>query len=354
MTLPESTTSGAARPQKGRLIAYSLVVAIVVMIAPVLLFDWRASPIPPLVSTDAPTGPRNEGQVTPFATNAAAERFAGAGSGGITHDDVAALRAKAQRVKELALERSGLSDEERRRLRSDIYASFYDPDGAAAYRQELHAQLVEIFGAEEADFRLSIIDAAGDWSAIKGLVEARELQLGATGRYNELLLEAGLGSGKITANEIATLVHAGTELPQEAIFQIAGQGNVETIAQLSDRGLLIDPNYEHPTLSMNAIGAYVRHASAYPQGLDPAEARESVLKLIGVGVNPVSTNGTFDSLDYALQNANNTNLKIKVAIIGALLEQGIRPQESHYEALQLIANKQVREELDKLLRGHSG
>lgn len=291
-------------------------------------------------------------------TSVTGDRAAGtadvAVSAGMTPADVAALRAKAQRVDELALARSGLTAEQRRQLRTVIYANFYDPAGAAAHRQALYAQLVETFGAEEADFRLSIMDAAGDWAAIKNLVRAREQQLGSAGAYNRLLLEAGLGSGDITAEEIASLVNAGTELPQDAVYQIASQGNVETIAELADRGLLVDPNYEHPTLSMNAIGAYVRHASAYPENLDPATARESVLKLISLGVDPASTNGTFDALDYALQNANNTNLDVKIAMIGALLERGIRPQASHYEALQLIANEAVREELNNLLHGYSG
>jgi len=67
---------------------------------------------------------------------------------------------------------------------------------------QVHKQLAEEFGEEEADFRLALILNSSDWDSVIDLAVNREAMLGTTGQYDQLLLNMGIANGQISFEEI--------------------------------------------------------------------------------------------------------------------------------------------------------
>lgn len=249
-----------------------------------------------------------------------------------------------------ATQNTGLTETELNAARSAVYEAFYDPQSSAKVMTEIHEQLTNHVGAAEADFLFAIVNAGSDWEKAKQLLNERESSFGDSHRYDALLLDTGINSGEISAEEVETLVSRGTAiLPDNIVYRMANNGNIEAIKGLADRGLLGYPNYEHPTLSMNAIGAFIHHASLNPDNYDPALVQEQLSVLIDVGIEIQPTSGALDPLDLALQRTYDENADVKYAMVKTLIRKGVRVEESHREALRRMPDGVAKDRLERLL-----
>lgn len=263
--------------------------------------------------------------------------------------EVTSLESKLGRRLDNAIASTGLSEEELASSNELILNNFYGPAGSSEFLARLHGQLKDQVGVEEADFQLNVVNAAGDWQEVKSIIADRATFMGGPEYYDSLLMDVGIRTGGISAEEVEILVGRGAALPPDAVFGLASQGNVEAIKGLDQRGLLVDRNYEDPMLSMNAIGAFIRRVSNYPGEYDPEIAREGLSTLINIGVETQPTSGSLDPLDFALQYTNKDNADIKLAIVKALIENGAVVEESHIELLRQIRDVSTRKQLEKML-----
>jgi len=262
------------------------------------------------------------------------------------------IRQKTEQREINAGNNTGLSQSELNDIHWKTYNSYYDQKGQAEFLAEQYEILRNEVGEEEANFRFALLNSADDWEEAKRLVGEREDTLGQKGGYDSILLNMGLNSGSISAEEVQLLVSRGAPLPDNIVFRLAANGNIDAISDLANSGLVGDPNFEHPTLSMNALGAFIHYVSAYPAGISEVAASKSLVRLIDLGVSVHPTSGSFDPLDFALQGANNENAKLKYAFVRTLLQSGVSVGRSHVETIEQLPDSQIRTELESLLANY--
>lgn len=245
--------------------------------------------------------------------------------------------------------RTGMTEEELKRGEEFALDTFYDPASRDEFLNKLHAELSDILGEEEADFRVAVIRAAEDWAAVKALIRDREATLSNEHSLDWMLMEVGVDTGQISVSEVQELASRGVAIPDDAVYQLASHGNAEAVGELLQTGLIGDPNFEDPVLGENAIGAYVRHASNYPSKRGNEEWRIGLETLIHSGVSIHSSNGSFDALDTALQYVNRSNVDVKIKMIEVLLSNGAAVGDSHVEMLNRIKDDSVRRQIQEKL-----
>lgn len=229
-----------------------------------------------------------------------------------------------------------------------VNAAFFGGDSTNRHLAELHQQLTEQFGVEEADFRLALIANSSDWEALKNIVNQRSTALGTIDAYDQMLLEMGIATGKISFEEIEDLSSNGNRLPHDLIYSLASQGQIDTIKKLAEKNLLANLNYEQPILSRNAIGALIDHASNFPGTYESRGIKDAIDVLIGVGVVPMPVNGAPGPLDDVLTNISNRNFQIKYSMAEKLLEHGVPLEPSHRELISSLPTGSNKEQLEKL------
>ncbi len=218
---------------------------------------------------------------------------------------------------------------------------------------QVHTQLAQEFGEEEADFRLALVLNSSDWDSVKKLAANREAILGTTGQYDQFLLNMGIANGQISYEEIRAFSSTGSVLPEDLIYSLASNGRVDLIAQLSENNLLANPNYEQPILGQNAIGALISHASYFPDQYESNEMIGSAIDtLINAGVVPMPVNGGLGPMDHALTNVSNRSFEARYTIVKKLLEHGVPFEQSHRELISSLPNGRNKEKLQQLLREH--
>lgn len=220
------------------------------------------------------------------------------------------LRAKARVLDEI--ERSSLAPTA---VTSDDQAELARDATLAEVLTEKHAELVAMYGAEEADFRAAIITTVGDWQKTKELITQREAETGAN--YSELLMRAGFASGDILADEIIELVDNGVPIPDYAFHRLAYAGKAETIAALVEHGYFSNVNLLNPATGANAIGTFIQRAGHLPDRYPPEKARDILRQFIEIGVDPRGC------MTQALRNVNSSNADTKLALVKELVKQGV-------------------------------
>lgn len=253
--------------------------------------------------------------------------------------DPQSLEAKRIRASKNAQLNTGLSAGQLQENRKFLFDSFYNPETSNQFYAELHQTLSELYGTEEADF-LTSLTVMTDWDEIKQQVTLRRDVTGQN--YDDLLLTVGLAHGKITTEEIESIAVTGRELPNNTIHQLARHGRIDSIADLADRGLLVDLNYQDPVTGTNAIGVLVQNIGYFPSEYEPKEAADALRKLIELGIETKPQNGTLDPLDYALM-ANRSNAHLKLVLTEVLLEQGLPIEESHREQIARMPEGPIKE-----------
>ena len=262
------------------------------------------------------------------------------------------IERKLRQMEINATTNTGLTESELSEFDAALFDAYFDAEKSGNIQAEMYEQLVNELGRDEADFRFAVMNEAGNWEEIKRLISQREAANGSSHSYDQMLLALGINSGEISAAEVEMIMSRGTALPDEAVFNLASRGNVETIKGLADRGLLSNPNYEHPTLSMNAVGAFIEHASNFPQDFDGARAKEALAMLIDIGIETQPAHQSLDPLDLALSYTRNRNVDVKYAMVEVLLENGVRVETSHLQLLQAIRDKSAKARLEQLMANY--
>lgn len=206
---------------------------------------------------------------------------------------------------------------------------------------DYHAQLVNHVGVDEADFRLAVISAMGDWKQVKEIVSQRSA---TTGRdYGELLMEVGLVTGDITSDEIVELINNGTPMSEETFEWLTYNGHVEAFTDLASRGLLVDINRPNPVTGRNAIGSYIQHVGHFPGNYSEEQVNTELEQLIGVGVDPR------EALSAALTSVNPSNAELMLAMASTLIDQGVLPDDEHYNLLASMKDRPYKRDFLALL-----
>lgn len=258
------------------------------------------------------------------------------------------LAGKILKADENAQRVTGLSKLEREQNVAFIVNAFYRPGTSEEFYAELHQDLVNTYGVEEADFLMSVA-GANDWEAARNMIEQRQRETGVS--YGNLLLNTGLIHGDISADEITLLVRDGVQLPSSAVSQLAASGRAEVIASLVERGIPIDLNYRDPVLGTNAVEVLIQNIGYFPDKFEPTEAAEALRTLVSLGVDAMPQDGSLGPLDYAL-DINRSNAGVKLAMAKVLLEQGVPFQESHRELLAQMPDCPEREHFRELFANH--
>ncbi len=237
---------------------------------------------------------------------------------------------------------------------ADTSESLYGgPDSLRERLTQVHTELADQYGEEEADFRLALIINAADWEMMKSLVANREAILGTSGLYDQVLLDTGITNGQISYEEIIALTSTGSVLPENMIYALASNGRIDLIEQLSQNNFVTNPNYEQPVLGRNAIGALISHASYFPDSYESTEAiGDAIDTLIGAGVVPIPSHGGLGPMDHALTNVSDRNFEARYTIVKKLLEHGVPFEQSHMELIASLPEGDNKDELQQLLLEH--
>lgn len=258
----------------------------------------------------------------------------------------AARRAEAARNRNV---NTGLSPEELRHADYQAYKRFYDPESAAVFAAEMHAVVAAQYGSEEADFYSNVHASLDDWDEVKRLINERETAFGEPGLYADMLLQVGLTTGKITGAELVAIKNQGHAIPPTTAYDLARTGNIETLTAALAAGTPLDLNYEDPANGRNALSAYADYVgNAYPQP-DPGKVRKDVETLLAAGTLVQPTHNALDSLDYALTHVNRQNVDGKVALVKALLENGVPVGDSHRDLVNAIQDDETRHQIESIL-----
>ncbi len=251
-----------------------------------------------------------------------------------------------------AMQDSGMTAEEiEEQLR--LYEEFTDPDEEHEEEYaELHEQLENTVGQEEADFVLALMNQGSDWQGIKDLIENRLAAGGDPVQLNDVALKLGLNSGQIGAVEIEAYIARGATLPEDAIYNLAARGAVDTILELTSRGTVRGDQYRHPLVGTNAIGALIERTTYISGDHGPDKIAQTISVLVGLGLTVTPSHGSYDPMDYALRHPRERNIDVKVAIVEELLRHGAVVTDDHKQSLQEIPDEELRGRLETALANH--
>ncbi|MEO1019586.1 MAG: hypothetical protein AAFY56_18135, partial [Pseudomonadota bacterium] len=231
-----------------------------------------------------------------------------------------------------------------------LYDEFTDPnDEHEEEYADLHEQLENTVGQDEADFVLALMNQGANWQGIKDLIENRLAAGGDPVQLNDLALKLGLNSGQISAAEIEAYMARGATLPEEAIYNLAARGAVDTILDLTSSGTVRSDQYRHPLVGTNAIGALIERTTYTPTDHSPDEIAQTISALVKLGLTVTPSHGSYDPMDYVLRHPRDRNIDIKVAIVEELLRQGAVVTDDHRQSLQEIPDEELRGKLERAL-----
>ncbi len=219
-------------------------------------------------------------------------------------------------------------------------------EALAALESELLDVVSQELGADEARFRFSLAGVR-DWALLKEMIAERSAATGAD--YNTLLLDAGLQSGDITADEIRDIVARGHPLPDSAISDLARHGQADTIVTLVEDGIIANTNRVSMLTGDNTLSTYIKSAGRYPYKLDAAEAASGLEKLIALGIETQPQHDGPDPLDQALAIVTDRNIGIKLELVRVLLDNGVPVEDSHRETVYGMRDGPNKEKLIEAL-----
>lgn len=186
---------------------------------------------------------------------------------------------------------------------------------------DIHEQLENRVGQEEADFRMALGNAAGDWEEVKRLIAERAQQTGQD--YRPLLMELGIGTGQIPPNELMELLDAGIPLPDNAFDHLKYQAELDLIEGLANRGIVVDWNAPDPITGTNVLGNYVRNVGDAPFKYTEEQIADSLDRFLALGVT------SDDGFRQALESANPSNAEQMRYIADLLMRRGVVISAEH-------------------------
>ncbi|MEL7023693.1 MAG: hypothetical protein AAGL69_08070 [Pseudomonadota bacterium] len=192
-----------------------------------------------------------------------------------------------------------------------------------------HQLLIDRYGVEEADFRMALGEHAEDWEQLKKMIKERDE---ATGQdHSRILFEAGLAQGKLSRDELISLLQAGVATPQEAFDRAVFYANTEALDILLDTGFSADFAAEHPFSGADSVATLVQRVGWQPAETNVTSTLQAIDRLVRMGASPSA------GLNAALRGVNPSNAEPMFAIATALRQQGGTPDPSiraHVERLR--------------------
>ena len=263
--------------------------------------------------------------------------------------DEASLATPATRQRDLgAVLDETLSDIERATDKGD------SPEDAlrrafAPLRDALAAE----WGEADADFFIDIMVRTAlqgmTWPEIRDSVQARTAQTGRD--YSSYLLQAGLESGQISADELTGLLARNGRPMSDGVFlTLLRTGNTLTAAQMAERGLVPNINVYDSISGRNAVAFLIKFDPLGAAG-EPSVRAQALERLVKSGLELVPTNGKYHPLDDLLDGVTDSNAAGRLALAQVLSRHGVQPLPRHVQMIDALSNDSTRKQFKTALGG---